>query len=145
MGDKETCAKRIKEALRLRDMTQADLCRVTGIPKSAMSQYCNGSLVPRQKRMKVIADALGVSVAWLMGFDVPDEADLRNAASAISSGLFREPPIDEDCAMDSALPPLNGQEAELLRVFQSLSVKGQTRLLSFAFELEKEEGKDGTV
>ena len=45
MGDKETCAKRIKEALRLRDMTQADLCRVTGIPKSAMSQYCNGGLV----------------------------------------------------------------------------------------------------
>lgn len=138
-------SERLRTALSNKGMTQADLCRATKIPTGAMSQYCNGSLVPRQKRMKVIADALGVSVAWLMGFDVPDEADLRNAASAISSGLFRDPPIEEDCAMDSALPPLNGQEAELLRVFKSLSVRGQTRLLSFAFELEKEEGKDGTV
>ena len=72
MGDKETCAKRIKEALRLRDMTQADLCRVTGIP---MSQYCNGGLVPRQDRTYLIANALNVSEAWLMGYNVSMERE----------------------------------------------------------------------
>lgn len=70
MGEKETCSKRIREALQLRGMTQADLCRATGIPKSAMSQYCNGGLVPRQDRTYLIANALNVSEAWLMGFNV---------------------------------------------------------------------------
>jgi transcriptional regulator with XRE-family HTH domain len=73
MENKESCASRIREALSVRDMTQADLCRRTGIPKSAMSQYCNGGLVPRQDRTYVIAAALNVSEAWLMGFNVPME------------------------------------------------------------------------
>lgn len=73
MAIKESCAKRIREALTLKNMAQADLCRLTGIPKSAMSQYCNGGLVPRQDRTFLIASALNVSEAWLMGFDVPME------------------------------------------------------------------------
>ncbi|WP_300611228.1 helix-turn-helix domain-containing protein [uncultured Oscillibacter sp.] len=80
MGDKETCAKRIKEALQLRDMTQADLCRTTGIPKSAMSQYCNGGLVPRQDRTYLIATALNVSEAWLMGYNVSMERETAPAS-----------------------------------------------------------------
>lgn len=71
--NKLSCAERIRTALKLRDLTQADLCRITGIPKSAMSQYCNGTLVPRQNRTRAIAAALGVSEAWIMGFDVPME------------------------------------------------------------------------
>lgn len=80
MEDKETCAKRIREALKLRDMTQADLCRVTGIPKSAMSQYCNGGLVPRQDRTYLIANALRVAVPWLMGFNVSMESEITPAS-----------------------------------------------------------------
>ena len=73
MAIKDSCANRIRQGLSMRDMTQTDLCRKTGIPKSAMSQYCNGSLVPRQNRTFLIAQALDVSEAWLMGFDVPAE------------------------------------------------------------------------
>lgn len=73
MSEKVTCAQRIREGLAARDMTQADLCRITGIGKSAMSQYANGSIVPRQDRTYLIAKALNVSDAWLMGFDVPME------------------------------------------------------------------------
>ena len=73
MSEKVSCAQRIREGLKVRDMTQADLCRITGIGKSAMSQYANGGLVPRQDRTYLIAKALNVSEAWLMGFDVPME------------------------------------------------------------------------
>lgn len=145
MDGKVDCSERLKAALQMRDMTQADLCRVTGIPTSAMSQYCRGTLIPRQKRTKVIADALSVSVAWLMGFDVPKEEDLKNVSVSVSSGLFCEPPIERADASCVAPAPLTGQETELLRVFKSLSVRGQTRLLTLAFELEKEEGKNGAV
>jgi len=71
MQDKVTCAERIREALSIRAMMQTDLCRMTGIPKSAMSQYYNGKLVPRQKKTQAIALALNVSEAWLMGYNVP--------------------------------------------------------------------------
>ena len=40
-----------------------------------MSQYCNGGLVPRQDRTYLIANALNVSEAWLMGYNVSIERD----------------------------------------------------------------------
>lgn len=72
-ANRVSCASRIREGLKIRDMTQGDLCRITGIPKSAMSQYCRGSFVPKQDRTNAISIALNVSEAWLMGFDVPME------------------------------------------------------------------------
>ena len=88
MSEKVTCALRIKEALEVRDMTQAALCRATGIGKSAMSQYVNGRLVPRQDRTYLIALALNVSEAWLMGFDVPMER--KTPASPEESERIKE-------------------------------------------------------
>lgn len=73
MSEKVTCAYRLREGLAAKNMTQADLCRLTGIGKSAMSQYVNGGIVPRQDRTYLLAKALNVSEAWLMGFDVPME------------------------------------------------------------------------
>lgn len=75
MGEKVSCASRIREALQLRNMTQAELCKLTGIPKSAMSQYCSGTFVPRQDRTFQIARVLDVNPAWLMGFDVQIKDD----------------------------------------------------------------------
>ena len=73
---KDTCSKRIAKALSLRNMKQSDLCNITGIPKSAMSQYISGAFEPRQDRIFLIANALDVSEAWLMGFDVPMEREI---------------------------------------------------------------------
>lgn len=68
---KTRCAERIVQALMATGMKQSELCRLTGIPKSAMSQYIKGSFEPKQDRIYKIAEALRVSEAWLMGFDVP--------------------------------------------------------------------------
>lgn len=70
---KEKCANRIKKALINNDMSATELCKRTGIPKSAMSQYINGKFEPRQNRVYLIAKALNVSEAWLMGYDVTAE------------------------------------------------------------------------
>ncbi len=74
----ESCASRINKALAIRGMKQVDLSEKTGIPKSAISQYCAGSFKPKQQRLFLIAEALNVDEAWLMGLDVPME---RGAAS----------------------------------------------------------------
>ena len=66
-----SCGTRIKLGLKLRGMKQADLCQVTKIPKSAISQYISGAFEPKQDRIYLISKALNVSEAWLMGYDVP--------------------------------------------------------------------------
>ena len=70
-GRQTTCGERIKRALRIRGMKQSELCQITKIPKSAVSQYISGAFEPKQDRVYLIAKALNVSEAWLMGFDVP--------------------------------------------------------------------------
>ena len=69
----ETISARIKKALKFKGMKQADLCKLANIPKSSLSQYLSGDFEPKQDRIYLIAKALNVSEAWLMGFDVPME------------------------------------------------------------------------
>jgi len=73
MRNKVTCAERLREALAIKGFTQKELCDMTGITKSAMSQYCTGGLTPRQIKSQSMAIALDVSEAWLIGYDVPME------------------------------------------------------------------------
>lgn len=68
-----TIAERIECALRIKGIRQADLCKLAQIPKSSLSQYLRGDFEPKQDRIYLIAKALNVSEAWLMGFDVPME------------------------------------------------------------------------
>lgn len=77
-GRQATCGERIKKALRIKGMKQSDLCQITKIPKSAISQYISGAFEPKQDRVYLISKALNVSEAWLMGFDVPMERE-KNA------------------------------------------------------------------
>lgn len=69
----------LKYAMSEKNITQKELCEKTGIPKSAMSQYISGAFKPKQKRTYLIAKALQVNVAWLMGYDVPMEEAKNNA------------------------------------------------------------------
>lgn len=50
----------------------------TGLGKSAVSQYYSGKYEPKQKGIYLIANALDVNEAWLMGYDVPMERNQPN-------------------------------------------------------------------
>lgn len=88
-----TIAERIKEALILRDMKQADLVEKTGIGKSSISTYLSGAYEPKQKNIYKIAKALNVSEAWLMGADVPmvqrsyQKSIVINVLGRVAAGL----------------------------------------------------------
>ena len=69
----ESCGNRIKKALIMRGMKQSELCLITKIPKSALSQYISGCFEPKQDRIYLIAKTLNCSEAWIMGYDVPME------------------------------------------------------------------------
>lgn len=67
----EDVAKRIKEAMELRGMSQSELARAAGIDKSSLSRYLSGAYAPKQKAIGKLAQALHVSPAWMIGMPVP--------------------------------------------------------------------------
>lgn len=73
-------AARLKYIMKERKLRQVDvlelckpLCDKYGVPirKNDLSQYVSGKVKPNQKRLYILAKALHVSEAWLMGFNVP--------------------------------------------------------------------------
>lgn len=68
-------ASRLSQALEARGMKAADLSKKTKVAEGTISCYINGRYEAKQNRVKVFAEALDVNPAWLMGYDVPMEAD----------------------------------------------------------------------
>lgn len=68
-----TLAERLQEALRLRNMRASELSKITDVPKGAISYYLTGKSEPKTERLYILAVGLGVSEAWLLGYDVPME------------------------------------------------------------------------
>lgn len=58
-------AKRMKQAMKERSLTQIELSKISGIAKSSISQYLSGINIPKTEAQIKIADALGCSVDWL--------------------------------------------------------------------------------
>ena len=65
----ELIAKRIRDAMELRGVTQNELAKRTGIDKGSISHYVNGHYTPRKTGLSKIAAALHVNPVWLMGYD----------------------------------------------------------------------------
>lgn len=62
---------RLQQALDRKGWKSVDLVEATGVPKGAISYYLSGRSKPKADRLYVIAKALDVSEAWLLGYDVP--------------------------------------------------------------------------
>lgn len=78
---KITTSDRLKSIMNSRNLKQVDIlnlakpfCEKYGVRlgKNDLSQYVHGKAEPRQEKLTVLGMALGVSEAWLMGFDVPE-------------------------------------------------------------------------
>lgn len=67
----ESISKRLNYAMSIRHISQAELSEKTKISTGSLSQYMNGKINPKQDRIYIMARALSVSEAWLMGYDVP--------------------------------------------------------------------------
>ncbi len=73
-------ANRIKEIMATENLRQVDILEKakpfcskydTKITKVDLSQYVSGKVEPGQAKLFVLANALHVNEAWLMGYDVP--------------------------------------------------------------------------
>ena len=67
----ESFSKRLRIGLDRKSMTQTELSIRSGVSKSSISRYLKGDWEGKQEAVYALAGALGVSVSWLMGYDVP--------------------------------------------------------------------------
>ena len=66
-----TFGDRLKEALKVNNMTQSKLSEISGINTSTISEYIKGKYDPSRSRIFEFSEILKVNPVWLMGFDVP--------------------------------------------------------------------------
>ncbi|MBP3700102.1 MAG: transcriptional regulator [Oscillospiraceae bacterium] len=81
---KKTTADRLKEVMEERRLRQADIVAMcqpyceeyrVKLGKSDLSQYVSGRVVPGQSKLFILARALNVNEAWMMGYDVDPSRD----------------------------------------------------------------------
>jgi len=107
---KTTTAKRLKEIMNIRNIRQVDVIKMcqpfcerfnAKLQKSDLSQYVAGKVEPSQYKLTILGLALGVSEAWLMGYDVPMTREATPAKIDMSDdekvliALFRNIPDDK--------------------------------------------------
>ena len=81
---------RLRQALELRGMRAVDLVEKTGIPKGAVSYYLAGRSQPKADRLYIIAQALDVSEAWLLGYDVAiNRSDAQKKNDSLAKLIVR--------------------------------------------------------
>ena len=112
-----TTAKRIREGMELRGIKQSELAEKTGISKGALSSYLSERYLPKQNNIFLIAKALNVSEAWLMGGDVPIERISETQANAESS--------------------ISASDTQLFSYFHQLNSIGKSKVIDYAADLTK--------
>ena len=68
-----TTSSRLQEVMNKKQIKQADLARMTGISRGAVSNYVLGRYEPKSDIINKFARALNCSEMWLWGYDVPME------------------------------------------------------------------------
>lgn len=62
---------RLNDALNYKNMKASELSRLSKVNEGAISQYRKGRYKAKQDTIEKLANALNVSIPWLMGADVP--------------------------------------------------------------------------
>ena len=106
-----TISERLREGMNLRGLKQVDIIEMTGINKGALSSYLSGKYKPKQDNIYLLAKALDVNEAWLMGYDVPIE---RKEFFSLQ---------------------VSKKEKDLLKKFTVLNTSGQDKAIDYVSDL----------
>lgn len=86
----EIVAQRIKEALNDMNMSAAELSRLSGVGKAAISHYTTGRYCPHNDNAVAIALVLKVNPTWLMGFPVSKYQTQKEVSLTIQETMIIE-------------------------------------------------------
>ena len=99
-------AKKLKQAMNERQMTQAELAARIGKGKSSVSQYLSGKNIPKDDVQKRIAEVLDCTVEFLNS-EVSDDGDiyLKNVPVAEAAKMLGISPQSVRIALQTGVAP----------------------------------------
>lgn len=106
-------AKRLREAMQAKNMSQQDLADASGVTKSSISHYVNGKNIPDNFQAYKLSLVLDVPPEWLMGFDSEPEYIV-----------------------------VKGENLELIRTIEKLGPEEKQQVMAYVSSLLKKEKKD---
>lgn len=89
--DMSSISQRLYDSIKRKGYSYGELAKLTGIPKSAIQRYATGETpkIPMD-RLQLMAEALGVSAQYLMGWDEEEpKEDLVNGDPELTEILQR--------------------------------------------------------
>ena len=109
----ETTARRLREAMNDIGISQQELADKSGIGKSSISHYINGSNEPGNKSAYEIAKILNVNPAWLMGLD--DNKHTDEQISDDNLKLIEKMKMYESIANDKEIISLGATKDQMFK------------------------------
>ena len=122
---KKELKDRLKEAMDIRGLKQADIVEKGKIDKGQLSSWLSGKYKPRQNNISKLSEILSVDEAWLMGYDVPMER-------STPEGFQR---WAEQYNSTHKQYMLNSNESTLVSEYRKLNNTGKKKLISTAQEM----------
>lgn len=137
---------RLDEALKIRDITPAELSRLSNVDEGAISSYRAGKYKASQKNLDKIAEALNVSIAWLMGYDVPMGGYEKSQPPVIikDSHIIQDSIAKADEIKNHSVDfQITLQEQQLIKKYRSLDKSGK-ETVSTVLDLQYQRCVGGT-
>lgn len=115
--DLDIFARRLKEAMKIRHMSAAELAKLTGIGQSTIFRYLGGSRTPIYGNLIAIASTLSVDLDFLAGRDGPEKANMlselmeklaSDVRSSFGIGTARDAPTPPGSSKILAYIPVLG-------------------------------------
>ena len=134
----ENMGAKIKDKRIALEMTLAELGDKVGVGASTVRKWETGYIKDmRSDKIQKVAEALEVSPAYLMGWDESQYVEVGRVHT--NNGMIGQANAPVTINGNTTPVHLGKEEAELLRIYKELGVKGRMRLLTAAMDLEAEE------
>lgn len=85
--------QRLNEILELKNLTKSDMARICGVSAQSVNNWFVRGTIGKSSAIK-LADALGVSLEWLLGQDVGEKNGLKPDEQRLLE-LYRQLPDEE--------------------------------------------------
>ena len=86
MDNRHSIGSKIQKYRKLKDMTQDELSKQSGIYLSTIKKYESGERNPKPDQLQKIAEALGISVTVFLDYDINTVSDVFT--SSFCSGVY---------------------------------------------------------
>lgn len=106
-------AEKITKLKKLKKISQVELANITGISRDAISKYERGDVLPSVEYAKRIADALGVSLDYLVSDEETEELLNTEAVKRIRA-IQKLPENEQDkllSVLDAYIRDFNAKQA----------------------------------